>query len=89
MCKRYNNHLKKVNTAVDADPEIEVDGTMYRLTAAMLHKGVNRANGHYVALTRYGSAWWECDDTSVKEVMNIEDRLTGNREVYVMFYLRE
>ena len=59
---------------------------VYRLSGVVKHIGENLGNGHYIACSRIGDAWFQFNDDRVTE---IKPEAVVSSDAYVLFYERE
>ncbi len=68
--------------------------TIYRLASLVLHGG-GTSGGHYIAYVRYGTTWYECNDTTITPREQLfagsagRKIFTGNFLPTTLFYVRE
>jgi len=62
---RYGERL---DTEVQVDLQLMINGTRYNLTSAVLHNGTSPKVGHYVAIYNKSATWYFQNDHIVREV---------------------
>jgi ubiquitin C-terminal hydrolase len=86
LCKDHKS--VDIPEFLDLEPFVDhaaADGESlrYRLTAMVIHEGSSSESGHYVAVTRYGDAWWYSSDSQVRPASAL-----SYYNPYLVFYNR-
>jgi len=75
----HNKTIKKIN----ANKEL-IDIRLY-LQGIVLHSG-SLKGGHYIALIRYNSGWYEVNDNSITKINNISNYSLSGFSPYILLY---
>jgi ubiquitin carboxyl-terminal hydrolase 8 len=92
FCVKQFRNGKKINKHLDFPEIINMDpyciskrnSMNYRLTGVAIHSG-SLHGGHYYAMCRNGDQWYNCNDSSVREVYNTD---VLKETPYCLFYVR-
>jgi hypothetical protein len=79
---KFQNGFSKLNHHVAFTADLKVSGSLYLLTAVLVHSGHSCNSGHYYAFVKYDS-WYRLDDSSVSKV---DEKTVLSQNAYILFY---
>ena len=85
---RHRSHGVHFNTAkVYVNEVLNVGSSSYSLNSIICHEGNDYQSGHYYAIIKHETKWFECNDNVIREIPSIsDDRFT--KGVYVLAYTK-
>jgi ubiquitin C-terminal hydrolase len=92
---RFGTDEEKINTKIDIPLDLDLreyyenknESIKYKLVATSNHIGNTARSGHYTAYCLgTNNTWRSFNDKYVNEIKNIEKKLKGNTEAYLLFY---
>jgi len=96
----YNRDAKKVDNDVEfpidkpfnvekyLDKDTNEVGSTYLLTSVIQHHGTTPRGGHYTALSKRGSSWYDFNDKKIRRIENQDDKLFDSLDTtaYILMY---
>ena len=84
---RFSNKGRKITTSISIPDTITVLDTLYRVNSMVFHQGT-LYSGHYTAMVKTNSQWYQCNDTNISRLDASEVFTAANTKVYLIFLSR-